>query len=659
MLIEDLPNELLLNVLSYLDPRSLNSLRLSSKRFDIVNDENAWKSAFMTNFHNRSSFTPIRSSWREEYTGRSSILRKFYRGRGRNVLFDAKIGNVTHTSYDPQSARIMCANVHNGLVSITDGYTGRVSKDLIFPGDQRMTTAQIIVIALSKNCIVYGCFNGVVAINTLTSRASQATFKTFAGGWHGGPVISLCVFDHTTKEGTPNILSGGADGVVRLWDSRNTRGCLGALQVTTAAVSKIVWSSKKSFGVILSSFGEVFTVKHTDNGNFTVQEIYQLSSADVINAERAGVGTIWMEVDFPADYAICADASGIRRMGLQEESPVMHFEIPGLELICQLSLDPVESQVTPVGPGSGSRIFAVGTASGTVYIYNARSTSPSPTHRILAQQLMISALAISPTVLVTGSSDGSVSVYDIISGQPLRPLHAKVTKFERIAEQDPARTKVSSIVLDPMCCSGVVAIGGQVRCWDFDPRAERANGKRKGLNRRRHAVGSGTMAINAKTRIKTEIREDLGRMQEEKRFKEKEHVKMLKLTGTELGNLTDAELLDYAKMISSDEASSQTRGEGKLSVERETEDLEAAIRRSLQNGHDDLHDEGELGEGYENGNEQKIEEESCFDPRIQDSESGSFDGASFLSSPREGDYSFEDDLGFAMRLSLAESSSRQ
>ncbi|KAK6356122.1 hypothetical protein TWF718_000496 [Orbilia javanica] len=236
-------------------------------------------------------------------------------------------------------------------------------------------------------------------------------------------------------------------------------------------------------------------------------------------------------------------------------------------------------------PGQLSRLFAVGTDTGTVHVYNARhpvsSSTPSlpPLHTITTASPSISSLALSSLYLVHGGTDGLVQAWDplVSLSEPIRAIHSRFStrarrrlaqaaaSFQGIGENQFA---ARAIFLDPDATQlrGIVALGTHIRSWSFSSSVEKVQENSSARRRKKNARGGGTGHLHGrgrgsnspKTPLGRDILDERERIQKVKWEDEKTKTKMAQRFGVGEG-MTEEEMIMYAMMIS-EESFEKERG---------------------------------------------------------------------------------------------------
>ena len=270
-------------------------------------------------------------------------------------------------------------------------------------------------------------------------------------------------------------------------------------------------------------------------------------------------------------------------------------------------------------PGHRARLFAVGTKSGIVLVWDMRaSSSPAPdivntvqpVRIIYTRSPQIASLAMTSLYIVHGGNDGLVQAWDPLAStsEPVRTINSRFSDRarRRMAQADATVHGVGinyfaagAIALDPdpTMLRGMVTLGTHVRFWSFSASAADAYKSKKRQLRRRSDRGSHNSPEQkyhhtGRGVLKDYIADEKVELERERVVKQKEKDRLVNRFGTNLlgEGVSEEQMLAYATMLSeeahaSDEARRQTVPPTKdldSSAGPATDaDLEEAIRLSL------------------------------------------------------------------------------
>ncbi|KAL2444014.1 hypothetical protein ABEF95_014725 [Exophiala dermatitidis] len=232
-------------------------------------------------------------------------------------------------------------------------------------------------------------------------------------------------------------------------------------------------------------------------------------------------------------------------------------------------------------PGHRARLMGVGTMSGVVMLWDMRSTVPpssaitntvQPVRIIYTRSPQIASLALTSLYVVHGGNDGLVQAWDPLAStnEPIRTLNSRFSDRarRRIAQAEATAQGVGNnyyaagaIVLDPdpTALRGMVSLGAYLRYWSYSSTAADAYKSRKrGQLRRRSERGSNStpasqkVSATARGLLKDHILNEKFEMEREQIAKQKEDERLSGRFGTTLlgEGASEEELLAYATMLS-------------------------------------------------------------------------------------------------------------
>lgn len=359
-------------------------------------------------------------------------------------------------------------------------------------------------------------------------------------------------------------------------------------------------------------------------------------------------------------------------------------------------------------PGQRARLFAVGTQTGTIIIWNARApvarntileNNIKPLRIIYTDSPQISCLALSSLYLVHGGNDGLVQAWDPLAStpDPIRTLNSRFSSRARRrliqAEASPAGVGINlfaagAICLDPdpTVLRGMVSLGSHLRYWGYSSQAvDQYKGNKRRLRRSERGSNQGGDRFSGTGRgaLKDYIANEKQELEREKRKKCEEEKRLAGRFGVDLlgPGASEDEVLAYATMLSEESAQSDQLRRKSASDGESSDTIteEAVAPLVLSAAQDDVYDDDDMAEAIrlslqENSNA-ALNAMSNADPRNipvkyaklkknKTTPSGSpTRSKEFGSSPKANKVSDVsdpelDDLNFALQLSQAEEDSR-
>ncbi|KAL8857472.1 MAG: hypothetical protein Q9178_005966 [Gyalolechia marmorata] len=382
-----------------------------------------------------------------------------------------------------------------------------------------------------------------------------------------------------------------------------------------------------------------------------------------------------------------------------EEDPLL--TIGGSSLASSPTSSPLPQMPRPGAPadipGQRARLLAVGTKSGAIICWNIRDPTSTnsaiestvkPVRMIHTESPQISCLALSALYLVHGGNDGLVQAWDPLASttEPIRTLNSRFSSRARRrlvqAEASPQGVGINlfaagAIVLDPdpTVLRGMVSLGTHLRYWSYSSSAaDQYKSSKRRLRRSERGSNQGADRFTGIGRgaLKDYIANEKFELEKEKTIRRKEDEHLAGRFGLDLlgPGATEDELLAYATLLSeeaavSDEQRRKSESEGSSSSETIPEhnsyseqaavdlnqntdpDLAEAIRRSLR-------------QTSING-----PSEADFPIKIRKAKRAPSSSPPRKSAPSQSNVvaaastsTEQDDLEFALQLSLAEDRSR-
>ncbi|KAI1102268.1 hypothetical protein F4804DRAFT_313508 [Jackrogersella minutella] len=368
-------------------------------------------------------------------------------------------------------------------------------------------------------------------------------------------------------------------------------------------------------------------------------------------------------------------------------------------------------------PGRRARLFGVGTNRGKVLLWNMREGHSSdgmhPVRIIQTESPEVSCLALSALYLVHGGSDGLVQAWDPLAStlDPIRTINSRSpSRLPRhlllsnpgLRNSNFAAVGAIHLDSDPTALHGIVSFGTFVRYWAYSSSNHVTGRKRRQRHSELHGQApSRRLGSGVKGYIAAEAEE----LRNEQQHKAREQARLRSRFGVGLGDLTEEEAIRYAELVSQESllldeqrrtSASDTGSAGDLDTtsssgstvtpdpsvtgpsplaassgaRNETTDesdyelqIQAAIRLSLLEGVDDLGKSPRASSSGDYDAPIVVKEKrgkrspsnspsSSHTPMVKPAESSNSVAAGSKSA-------VDDDLEFALQLSLAEEESRR
>ncbi|PWN87145.1 hypothetical protein FA10DRAFT_289217 [Acaromyces ingoldii] len=274
-----LPLETLARIFAHLDPVSLARCAAVCQTFAAVaRDDATWRQAFSVHFHierrasglgggddTTTTTTPVlrrldASSWKQEYTKRTELLRQWRKAKSPTVISDARVSTIDAVAVSLPHHFMLSASLTYGVASRCDPFTGKVAKGFVDAAGQVNgagfgpmavdPSLDISSVALESDAsrIVWGFHSGQVGMTVLQKQGTNPRGAIKATrfsdrGCHAGPVLDIALPFGTGRGGAHSIerkperlkqrqaalgevaetfVTAGLDGTVRLWSPRRS-----------------------------------------------------------------------------------------------------------------------------------------------------------------------------------------------------------------------------------------------------------------------------------------------------------------------------------------------------------------------------------------------------------------------------------------------------
>ncbi|KAJ7723532.1 hypothetical protein B0H16DRAFT_1598368 [Mycena metata] len=504
LLLLHIPPESLTHVTSHLDPQSLLNLgQVNARLSDHIKDDHTWHRAFVyqllrispeTDLDNAKSLLLRRSylgSWRQEFIVYYSLRRRWERSRNTTTAHVPLHSPVSSMHLMPGQS-LISSSLQYGVVSRSLPFTGRILRGYLdaagtagfgIGNPNTEFTPNISACALGSDGgtakILWGFRNGEVAFTSANkamdagSRSAAKFSRCAVGEEHHGGVLDV-IWDGA------NAVTGGADGRVKIWDSKKAR---------------CVWTSEgrapEECIKVASALGRGVVAGAMRSGDIIIWS----GLASELPADPIHVDVVVVSCpihDARASHEItglfidnCGPSPSLL-VTFSENTLFYRFDVDFSTgaVECTTFGDPALGAITSVAPFFTNQpgelsLVVTGTQLGCVAIYDWTDPTISlPTYKFEAYEdgASVSALAWNGLVLVTGCARGTTKVWDALTLEHLRTFPSPMPRKRASASilvgagalpaEDPS---VRQIVLGPEKEVLLVAVGDRVMAWRAGP----------------------------------------------------------------------------------------------------------------------------------------------------------------------------------------------
>ncbi|CAG8573692.1 10788_t:CDS:10 [Funneliformis caledonium] len=495
--INEIPIELFTHIVSLLAPKELSKAAQVCKHWRwIITDDSCWKSAFIQ-FFGCLPFRRLASdSWKNEYIIRTKLLRKWEKGRGLALSFDPRVGVIHNLYVESVNSWMLAGSLEKGMVSRSDPKTGKISKDIIFSTQERVSHS-ISAMLIDRHRILWGYRSGAVGLTTLNKHGLNRFFKQFLD-FHAGPVSSLAWSNQLTNI----VASGGEDGLVNLWDVNSGR-CIESLHTTGTANGAVhIWSMDSTTISSSENSPRDKNIPHDKIvGTNKVISLHYIESSNALIVAYEG-------------------SSEIKQFDLKTLKCICVFKDGHLGNVTCTVIDIQENKSNSNEGGIKSlNILASGDTMGIVCLWKIDGDNDG--------------------IQKPCSLDGSVIAFNPLTSNEICTLYQRPRRMNR----NQPRVAVTCIYSKEY--RTVVTIGGQIKTWDFEPDIVKGN-KAKTSRKKNTSVSTPKYM-----KLQNDVRESTQIFELEKQEREEHLAKMLEYAP--IPGLTNEEMLAYALMISNEE----------------------------------------------------------------------------------------------------------
>ncbi|KNZ77303.1 F-box/WD repeat-containing protein pof10 [Termitomyces sp. J132] len=599
------PSETLTGITAYLNPPSLLSLAKVHSRLALhVKNDNTWHRAFVCQFLGISPESEIHddvkslmlrrseSSWRIEFIVRYKLRRRWERSRNPTIAHIPVHSEISSIHMMPNFG-LLASSVRYGIVSRSLPLNGKILSGYLDASGLRLglgvgnPNAEFIpdvsTCAITSDGgtakIFWGFRHGEVGILT-APRAIDAAKRPVSefvrcevDEEHVGAVVDAVWDDPSTV-----VATGGADGAVKLWDTKTVR-CLWTSERNAGvlmpdACCKVAVSVAKGLVAVVMTSGEivVWTGFHFDGGFSSAAVTETRISLPVESTDS----TQYAASGAPRTALIlCIDTRSVNPTILtafEDDSYFYRLSITQSGVVETTTFgDAAFGSLSCISPFFSHSIepsfILTGDRMGCVSVYAWDSfTSATPIQCVRKFEAhedgaAVTALAWNGITLITGSDRGTTYIWDGLTFEYLRSFASPVPRVRGHGNNQGREIEpVNQILIGPENLVLLVSVGNRVLAWMAGIVPKHSSGGVRG----RHTPGSagkkkkdksGAAKFLHQLELHQTIAESKSLLKQESEIIQRTHGRVREhLAQLENLGLNEAEAVEYILMLSRDEA---------------------------------------------------------------------------------------------------------
>lgn len=547
-----LPSEILINIFSWLDIRSIDAAVAVCKKWNqIISDDAVWRGVFLNSYDRNGSFSRLTSSlsWKTEVIERHMALRRWKKSAGsKNVSFKIPLPSLDSFAVDFFGMRIITFSITSELGFVVDLLKGRLGHPAIRTSKLNDENSSLSSIpALSKFGIVFPFTNNRITTLSFSRGTSVRDFKRFPNGHDSLITYTWTSSDISHKtQNSITCLTGDLFGTVKSWDF-NSGNLLFEFTIPTPHTSQNHQTPDLDRGgenpqIDSPSFAEIASIVFIDSDaekqvvccdtigrtfhyNKLTKKVSYIGFWKLCSTEISLPVKTRFAVDFACGYFLVNELDYITRFRFPLDTngdvsgktkTVSRFVTSQAEsslsnLVLDSSLHTgIATPTTAKGfPGGQSRLMAALNKNGTVFVWNVRhdvvdlSNNQSEIWEIEPIYCVenpfsgiagVTTIAINSLVLAICSSFGMVMIHNVINGKKIRLATTRFPK--KSLDYDAVIDHSYHVILDTDAskCHGVVIIDSSIQYFNYGvlPPPSKLKGIKKRNPGHRTAAGPST-----------------------------------------------------------------------------------------------------------------------------------------------------------------------
>ena len=531
--INALPDEILVQIFSQLDPLLLNGLKLVCKKWNhVINDKDTWMRLFQIRFGintNMSSFPSVTNgtNWMNEYFARLAVVRNWRKGHAIHQTY--QILNNEHRFNDETLCDFKMNKIcifDKKLGNICSGNLNSGRNQSFIPG---AFTVDTLSFGMNWNYVVIGKINGDLVLRNMASSTSytqRVSLTKFEVDEHSkSPIMCVEINNHVDKYGaSTDIISGSYKGVLQAWTIHGKK--VGDIQLDGTILN--IKSDFNKF-IVTNTESHIYVVDFKSFKVLNKIRVYLDFGEDVLHLEQLLNLKNELDVDFGGKNIIFSYKSKISVFGFEGSGSRTLKLNDGVEVVKSQFQTCLKNRLTNVNThiaGHDGLLYANLLSDDSIIVWNVREYSTSTIvpqlqlfpsfdyKRVMAglnnmisrfDLMSINSFALTGSVLAVSGYNGLTNIYDVFTGKLLKEASIKFPKRYEHLHNSLRTTNYVKLNPNPLDSNGVIVCGDTIQYFQFGDLESASNSRSNSAsgNKKPKLVNTGLHGKNAnKKRIK-------------------------------------------------------------------------------------------------------------------------------------------------------------
>ncbi|KAI3406384.2 hypothetical protein KGF56_000865 [Candida oxycetoniae] len=543
--INNLPDEILIQILSQLDPVVLNNLRLVCKKWNhVINDKETWMKSFQTRFGilpTSSSFPSVTNgtNWMNEYFTRLEIMRTWKRGTSVHQVYQLLSNEHKfndETMCDFKMKKICIFDKRSGNICSGNLINGR--NQSFIPGGYDM---DVLCYSMNWNYLVLGKSNGDIVLKNLATsttsyshRVSLIKFQVSSEGdttegFELSPILSILINDFVDKTGAhTDVISGSYNGTLQAWNihgkKKNEAKLDGTILNIKSDFSKYIVVNTV-YSVYVLDFHTLAVINRVEIG-FSIINDEEEEREHLVNLKNE------LDVDFAGRNIILSHKSTVQVFRFEGSGTKTLKLSNGVRIVCSQFQECLRNKLIYSNNfniiGHDGLLYGHLLSDSSIIVWNVRDhtgfSSITPQMRIYPEMnyrkisasidnvimrndlMSVTSFALNGCVLAVSGYNGVTNIYDVFTGKLIREAGVKFPK--RFSHFHNTLQKTDFIKLNPnqLESNGVIVCGDTVQYFQFGDLVEQRQSKNLTVGKKPKHLNLGT---HSKNESKKKIRDGI------------------------------------------------------------------------------------------------------------------------------------------------------